>query len=86
MNWNLVISTAHSEIGVNKLGRRYLKQVALVHQLPLALLQLCPQPPQLTLILPQQRALIHILIHSRSIADVLGSIGKLEGAQRLCTT
>ncbi len=63
-----------------------LKQVPLVHQLALALLQLGPQPPQLALIFAQQGALVHILIHPCRIADVLGSVGKLEGAQRLCST
>ena len=61
-----------------------LKEVALVNKLALALLQLGPQPPELTLILAQQGALIHILIHPGCIADVLGPIGKLQGAQRLC--
>jgi len=59
----------------------YLKQVPLVHQLALALLQLGPQPPQLAFILAQQGALVHILIHPGSVADVLGSVGKLQGAQ-----
>ena len=61
-----------------------LKQVALVHQLPLPLLQLGPQPPQLALILAQQGALVHILIHPGCIADVLGPICKLQCAQGLC--
>ena len=61
-----------------------LKEVALVDKLALALLQLGPQPPELALILAQQGTLIHILIHPGCIADVLGPVGKLQGAQRLC--
>ena len=63
-----------------------LKQVPLVHQLTLALLQLSPQPAQLALILAQQGALVHILIHPGCVADVLGPVGKLQGAQGLCIT
>lgn len=69
-----------------ELQRADLQQVALVHQLPLALLQLSSQPAQLALVLAQQGALVHILIHPGSIADVLGPVGKLQGAQRLCIT
>lgn len=58
----------------------------LVHQLALPLLQLSSQPPQLALILAQQGALVHILVHPCSIADVLGPIGELERAQGLCST
>ena len=62
----------------------HLEQVPLVHQLPLPLLQLSSQAPQLTLILAQQGSLVHVLIHTRQVADGLGAVCKLEGAQRLC--
>ena len=62
---------------------RHLEKVPLVHKLPLPLLQLSSQAPQLTLILAQQGALVHVLIHTRQVADGLGAVGKLEGAQRL---
>ncbi len=39
------------------------EQVALVDELPLALLQLRAQAPQLSLVFPQQRALVHVLVH-----------------------
>lgn len=58
-----------------------LKQVPLVHQLALALLQLGPQPPQLALIFAQQGTLVHILIYPGGVADVLGSVGKFQSAQ-----
>ena len=39
------------------------QQVALVDELALALLQLRAQAPQLALVLTQQRALVHVLVH-----------------------
>lgn len=59
--------------------------MALVDELTLALLQLGSEPPELALILAQQCALVHILIHPRSVADVLGPVGKLQSAQGLCS-
>ena len=45
------------------LRRRTREQVALVDDLALALLQLGAQPPQLRLVLAQQRALVPVLVH-----------------------
>lgn len=69
---------------VVSMGTSDLKQVSLVDELPLALLQLGSQPPELALILAQQGALVHILIHPGCVANVFGPIGKLQGAQGLC--
>lgn len=61
------------------------KQLPLVHQIHLPLLQLQAQPLQLLLVLAQERAVIHILIHCGCIADLLCPRSKLQGAHRLCT-
>ncbi len=74
-------SSQPASLSRSVLEEAHLKQVPLVHQLALALLQLGPQPPQLALILAQQGALVHILIHPGRVADVLGSVGELQGAQ-----
>lgn len=57
----------------------------LVHQFLLASLQFSAQPPQLPLIFAQESPLVDVLIHGGSIANVLGSVGKLQSAQGFCS-
>jgi len=55
------------------------QEVALVHELALALLQLRAEPPQLALVLAQQRALIHVLVHLRpKVMLCMESLGAFE--------
>ena len=84
VHWYLSVALKHAVMSASNCT--HFKQVALVDQLTLALLQLSPQTPQLALILTQQGTLIYILIYPGSVADVLGAVGKLQSAQRLCNT
>ncbi len=61
------------------------KEMALVNDLALAHLQLRAQLAQLLLVLAQQRALVRILVHVRSVAHALGPVRKLQRTHRLCS-
>ena len=81
----LSLHAQHSEQSC-RADQLHLQQVALVHHCGLALLKLSTQTPQLSLVLAQQRGLVHILVHAGHILNTLGTAGELQGAQRLCTT
>ena len=48
-----------------------------------ALRELRPKAPELLLVFLQERALIHVLVDGRDVADVLRAVGELERRERL---
>mmetsp|Transcript_75187 Transcript_75187/g.233246 ORF Transcript_75187/g.233246 Transcript_75187/m.233246 type:complete len:339 (-) Transcript_75187:10-1026(-) len=61
-----------------------LQQLAPADDVALApLAELRTQPPELRLVAPEQRPLVHVLIDLRAVADGLGAVRELERGERL---
>jgi hypothetical protein len=61
----------------------HLHQLGFVDQHLVFLLQLRPQLLQFVLVLPNQRPLVQILVDCGFVLNALGSVGELEGGERL---